>query len=76
MNGVIRDMAAAIDCYAKFDAQERSSMSEVGWTFARNLNYTAGAERFEQLYREILQSVATRSCEDAGVVSHATGETP
>ena len=74
VNGVIHDMAAAIDRYANFDARERSSMSEVGWTFARNLNYTAGAERFEQLYREILEEAATRGPEDAGVLSRATGK--
>ena len=62
--GVTRDLAAAIDRYATLGAEERSSMSEIGWTFARNLNYTDGAERFEHLYREIIRSALIRSVRD------------
>lgn len=58
MPGVIHDMAAAIDRYAALSADERSAMSEAGWRFARQLNYTAGAERFEQLYRDVLEDVS------------------
>ncbi len=59
--GVIRDMAAAIDHFATLTASQRSAMSQIGWSFARDLNYTAGAERFEQLYRDVLDTTSSRA---------------
>jgi glycosyltransferase involved in cell wall biosynthesis len=52
--GVLRDLAAAVDRYYQLSGEEKSAMSIAAWSFARNLSYTAGAELFEALYREIL----------------------
>ena len=60
MQGLIRNMALAIDRYAVTTAEERAAMSETGWRYARDLNYTAGAERFERLYREVLHEPKSR----------------
>lgn len=76
LHGVTRDMAAAIDRYANLNCQERSAMSEVGWTFARTLNYTEGAKRFEQLYREILHNASAYPFGNATVSFRATHEHP
>ena len=50
----MRDMAAAVESYADLSASDKTAMSHAAWTFACTLNYTAGAEHFEMLYREIL----------------------
>ena len=52
--GVVRDMAAAVDDYADMSGNDKTAMSQAAWTFARTFSYTAGAEHFEMLYREIL----------------------
>ncbi len=57
-DGVVRDLAAAVDRYADLREPELTAMSRAGWTFARTLTYTAGAAYFEQLYHEILQGAA------------------
>jgi glycosyltransferase involved in cell wall biosynthesis len=52
---VVNDLAAAVDQYAAFSNAERSAMSNIGWSFARTLNYRDGAELFEALYRQVLE---------------------
>ena len=55
LEGVARDMAAAVDSYADLSGSAKTAMSKAAWSFARTLSYTAGAEHFETLYREILK---------------------
>lgn len=55
LQGVVRDMAAAVDSYADLSPSDKTAMSKAAWTFARTLSYTEGAEHFDTLYREILQ---------------------
>jgi hypothetical protein len=50
-------MAAAVDCYAGLSPDAKTSMSRIGWSFARTLNYTDGAGLFENLYQQILLGV-------------------
>jgi glycosyltransferase involved in cell wall biosynthesis len=52
--GVLRDLAAAVDRYCELSGEEKTAMSEAAWSFARTLNYVKGAELFEALYRQIL----------------------
>lgn len=52
--GVLRDLAAAVDRYCELSGEEKTAMSKAAWSFARTLNYVKGAELFEALYREIL----------------------
>ena len=52
--GVVRDMAAAVDQFADLSGEARTAMSKAGWLLARTLNYTTGAELLETLYRQIL----------------------
>jgi glycosyltransferase involved in cell wall biosynthesis len=52
--GVLRDLAAAVDRYSTLTGEEKTEMSRAAWSFARTLNYKTGAELFEALYREIL----------------------
>ena len=52
--GVLRDLAAAVDRYSRLTGEEKTAMSRAAWSFARTLNYMTGAELFEALYREIL----------------------
>ena len=52
--GVVRDMAAAVDRFADLSGEARTAMSKAGWLLARTLNYTTGAELLETLYRQII----------------------
>ncbi len=73
-NGATRDLAAAVDRYATLSGPELTSMSRKGWTFARTLNYTAGAAHFEQLYGEVLQDAAVTAERSARAGSMRTAK--
>ena len=52
--GVVRDVAAAVERYATLPASERTRMSRAGWEFAREMTWTARAEHAEQMYRRVI----------------------
>ena len=54
--GTAHDLGAAIDRFAELSGERRTAMSAAAWSFARTLDYAAGAELFEALYRQILAS--------------------
>ncbi len=57
--GVVRDMAAAVDRFADLSGEAKSAMSKAGWSLARTLNYSTGAELLETLYRQIIDKAPT-----------------
>jgi glycosyltransferase involved in cell wall biosynthesis len=64
---VVEEMAAAVDCYAGLSPDAKTSMSRIGWSFARTLNYTDGAGLFENLYQQILLGVPQHILRTVGV---------
>ena len=51
---VIQDAAAALDRFAALSADERSRMSQVGWSFAQGLTYSNRARQMEVIYQSVL----------------------
>ena len=51
---VIHDAAAALDRFAALSADERSRMSQVGWSFAQSLTYSNRARQMEAIYQSVL----------------------
>jgi glycosyltransferase involved in cell wall biosynthesis len=53
---VINDTAAAIDHFVALSGEERSQMSHIGWSFARNLTHSNRAEEIKALYDKVLSA--------------------
>jgi glycosyltransferase involved in cell wall biosynthesis len=51
---VIHDAAAALDRFADLSGEERSQMSQAGWSFARALTYSNRARQMEAIYKSVL----------------------
>lgn len=57
-NEIVRDVAMAVDCYAKLSGSDRTKMSIVGWEFARSMTWNIRAAEAEQLYRKVLSTAS------------------
>jgi glycosyltransferase involved in cell wall biosynthesis len=57
-NEIVRDVAMAVDRYAKLSGSDRTKMSIVGWEFARTMTWNIRAAEAEQLYRKVLSAAS------------------
>lgn len=56
---IVKDVAMAVECYAKLPGSERTKMSTAGWTFARTMTWDIRAKEAEQLYGKVIASTST-----------------
>lgn len=51
---IVKDVANAVECYAKLSGSERTKMSSAGLAFARTMTWNIRAQEAEQLYGKVI----------------------
>jgi glycosyltransferase involved in cell wall biosynthesis len=51
---VIHDAAAALDRFVNLSGDERSRMSQIGWSFAQSLTYSNRAKQMQAIYQTVI----------------------
>ncbi|MGD0796098.1 MAG: glycosyltransferase family 4 protein [Acidobacteriaceae bacterium] len=73
---VIQEAAAALDRFANLSGEERSRMSQAGWSFARSLTYSNRAKQMAAIYESAIarRQTASSMLHASARIRYGTGE--